>query len=282
MGVTKIVLVTLVCCGVIVARDFRKPYKTKMYYQDDGPSLCAQQEGDCEACLEKSQNCYWCDNGAADGECKSAQGCPNPDQRSRSCGNEPQKYDYDTQSREYNYENRPRETYESQPGKHYYYESEKASNDQVEKELESLLLAQEDVPVQTENASLFCAVSGNCSSCVAQDVCFWCQTKQRCYSYFNDSLISQVCPDNKGQWYRNQCRYKGKRMKHLFLDLKDTKVKSCPRGEILIVYTEFLAQILKQIVLLPSFESREAKVFSNSFDFAKCTYKDCKSSCCSV
>ena len=95
--------------------------------------------------------------------------------------------DYDTQSREYNYENRPRETYKSQPGKHYYYESEKASNDQVEKELESLLLAQEDVPVQTENASLFCAVSGNCSSCVAQDVCFWCQTKQRCYSYFNDS-----------------------------------------------------------------------------------------------
>lgn len=140
--------------------------------------------------------------------------------------NQPRKYNHEVQTKEYNNDNQPRNhNHENQPQKlsqehqpqvqddksdsktrQQHPEVENSENDHIEKELESLLV--EDASIKTVNTSLFCSVSKNCSTCVTEEVCLWCQSRNRCYSYFNDSLTDLICPDK--QWYRSQCRYKGK------------------------------------------------------------------------
>ena len=124
--------------------------------------------------------------------------------------NEPQKQKLNHENRPQNYNNK------INPQNLYHDELNNSKISQVEKKLTTMTI--QDAPIHTENASLFCAVSTNCSSCVVEDVCAWCNSTNRCQSYFNESLTDAECPNK--QWYRKQCIYNGKFLKSVFSSRK--------------------------------------------------------------
>lgn len=164
-----------------------RPQEYAQNYNDD--QVCAQNEPNCEECLSRGGNCEWCSDGSLRSECirQGSENCPRQ-HRQTTCTSQTAEDERKGNVLEYYDKSLDELTAMDAP----------ASNSSVD-----------NSSVVTVNASVFCGRQGGCENCTSHEFCFWCESKQTCEVYYNNSLSRSSCPKLRSS-YKDQCIYPSK------------------------------------------------------------------------